>query len=100
MAHRCGCGPNLAPNCLRAGSREPGSPADIYPELADFANALNERQLDAPLVLRDHAQVMSFFDGLDLVEPCVVQLSKWHPQTEVEAAAAAALWGGVARKPA
>jgi hypothetical protein len=74
--------------------------ADIYPELADFANALNERQLDAPLVLRDHAQVTSLFDGLDLVEPGVVQLSKWHPQTEVESAAAAALWGGVARKPA
>jgi hypothetical protein len=72
--------------------------ADIYPELADFARALNERQLDAPLVLRDHAQVASFFDGLDLVEPGVVQLSKWRPQTELEAAAAAALWGGVARK--
>jgi len=74
--------------------------ADIYPELADFAKALNERQLDAPLVLRDHAQVTSFFDGLDLVEPGVVQLSKWRPQSEVESAAAAALWGGVARKPA
>jgi len=66
----------------------------------DFAKALNERQLDAPLVLRDHAEVTSFFDGLELVDPGVVQLSKWHPQTEVEAAAAAALWGGVARKPA
>jgi hypothetical protein len=74
--------------------------ADIYPELADFAKALNERQLDAPLVLRNHAQVASFFEGLDLVEPGVVQLSKWRPQTELESAAAAALWGGVARKPA
>jgi hypothetical protein len=73
--------------------------ADIYPELADFAAALNERQLDAPLVLRDHAQVTSFFEGLDLVEPGVVQLSKWRPQTELESAAAAALWGGAARKP-
>jgi serine/threonine protein kinase len=74
--------------------------ADIYPALTDFATALNERQLDAQLVLRDHAQVTSFFDGLDLVEPGVVQLSKWRPQTEAESAAAAALWGGVARKPA
>jgi hypothetical protein len=74
--------------------------ADIYPELADFARALNERQLDAPLVLRDHAQVTSFFDGLELVEPGVVQLSKWRPQSEAESEAAAALWGGVARKPA
>jgi len=74
--------------------------ADIYPELSDWAKALNERQLDAPLVLRDHAQVTSFFEGLDLVEPGVVQLSKWRPQTELESLAAAALWGGVARKPA
>jgi hypothetical protein len=73
--------------------------ADIYPELAEFARALNERQLDAPLVLRDHAQVTSFFDGLKLVDPGVVQLSKWRPQSELESAAAA-LWGGVARKPA
>lgn len=73
--------------------------ADIYPELTEFARALNERQLDAPLILRDHAQVTSFFDGLDLVEPGVVQLSKWHPDTDLEAAAAAALWGGLACKP-
>ena len=74
--------------------------ADIYPELADWARALNERQLDAPLVLRDRAQVTSFFDGLELMEPRVVQLSKWRPRSELEEAAAAALWGGVARKPA
>jgi hypothetical protein len=51
-----------------------------------------------PLVLRDHAQVTGFFEGLDLVEPGVVQLSKWRPRSEAEAAAAAALWGGVALK--
>ena len=72
--------------------------ADIYPEMTAFAAALNERNLDAPMVLRDHAQVTSFFDGLELVEPGVVQLSKWRPESELEAAAAAALWGGVARK--
>jgi hypothetical protein len=74
--------------------------ADIYPELAEFARALNERQLDAPLVLRDRARVTAFFDGLELVEPGVVQLSKWRPRSEIESAAAAALWGGIARKPA
>ncbi len=74
--------------------------AEIYPELAEWARALNERQLDSPLVLRDQAQVTSFFEGLELLEPGVVQLSKWRPRSEVESAAAAALWGGVARKPA
>ncbi len=51
-------------------------------------------------ICHDHAQVTSFFDGLELVEPGVVQLSKWRPRSELESAAAAALWGGVARKPA
>jgi hypothetical protein len=74
--------------------------AGIYPELAEWAQALNERHIDAPIVLRDHAQVTSFFEGLELVEPGVVQLSKWRPRSEAESAEAAALWGGVARKPA
>ena len=73
--------------------------ADIYPEMTEFARALNERSIDAPLVLRDQAQVTGFFEGLELVEPGVVQLSKWRPQSEAESSAAAALWGGVARKP-
>jgi hypothetical protein len=73
--------------------------ADIYPELTEFAAALNARQLDAPLVLRDRAQVARFFAGLDLVEPGVVQLSKWRPRSAAEAAAPAALWGGVAGQP-
>jgi hypothetical protein len=71
--------------------------ADIYPEMVEFARAFNERATDIPLVLRDHAQVTGFFDGLDLVEPGVVQLSKWRPRSEAESAAAAAVWGGVAR---
>ena len=76
------------------------SPRKFTPNWPSGHWALNERQLDAPLVLRDHAQVTSFFEGLELLEPGVVQLSKWRPRSEVESAAAAALWGGVARKPA
>jgi hypothetical protein len=74
--------------------------ADIYPQLREFAREMNERPVNAAVVLRDRAQVTEFFDGLDLVEPGVVQLSKWRPRSEVEAAAVAALWGAVARKPA
>jgi S-adenosyl methyltransferase len=39
------------------------------------------------------------FDGLDLVEPGMVQASKWRADSEAEAAGPAALWAGVARKP-
>ena len=54
-----------------------------------IAAALNARQLDAPLVLREHTQVTRF----------VVQLSKWRPRSAAESAAPAALWGGVAGRP-
>jgi S-adenosyl methyltransferase len=71
--------------------------ADIYPEMTELARRVNERQPNAPLVLRDRAQVTGFFGGLEPVPPGVVQVSKWRPNSGLEAAAAAALWGGIAR---
>jgi hypothetical protein len=72
--------------------------ADFHPEMTELAGRVNERQPNAPLVLRDRAQVTGFFRGLDLVPPGVVQASKWRPASDLEAAAPAALWAGVARK--
>jgi len=48
---------------------------------------------------RSQAQVATFFDGLELVEPGVVPVQQWRPASAEEAAARAALWGGVGRKP-
>lgn len=53
----------------------------------------------APMVLRDRVQVTRFFDGLELVPPGLVQLSKWRPDSEAESQAVAGLWAGLARKP-
>ncbi len=49
--------------------------------------------------LRDRAGVTRLFDGLELVEPGVVRAAEWRPDTDLEAASPAVLWGGVARKP-
>jgi hypothetical protein len=73
--------------------------ADIYPELAEFARHLSELNPEFAATLRDREQVTRLFDGLDLVEPGVVQISKWRPDSELTARTSAALWGGVARKP-
>jgi hypothetical protein len=71
---------------------------DIFPEeMAAFVRAVNE-QATEKAVLRDCAEVSRFFDGLDLIEPGVVQISKWRPLSEHEAIAPGGLWGGVARK--
>jgi S-adenosyl methyltransferase len=49
--------------------------------------------------MRDRAGVTRLFDGLDLVEPGVVRVSAWRPDSDLEAARPTGLWGGVARKP-
>jgi hypothetical protein len=43
--------------------------------------------------------VTRLFDGLELVGPGVIRAAEWRPDTDLEAASPAALWGGVARKP-
>jgi hypothetical protein len=48
---------------------------------------------------RSQAQVTRFFYGLELIEPGVAPIQQWRPASDDEAAAPAALWGGVARKP-
>ena len=48
---------------------------------------------------RDRAAVARLFDGCELVEPGVVRVARWRPDSELEAARHAAVWAGVARKP-
>jgi hypothetical protein len=53
----------------------------------------------APFVLRTKGQVEGFFDGLRLVEPGLVQLPYWRPDSSVGADAAKIwLYAGVGRK--
>jgi O-methyltransferase involved in polyketide biosynthesis len=72
---------------------------DLYPELRAFAARMSELNPDIPATLRSRRQVRDLFAGLDLIEPGVVQISRWRPESGLEASTAAALWGGVARKP-
>jgi len=65
--------------------------------MAKMAESLNQTMAEK-VTFRDRAGVARFFDGLDLVEPGMVQASKWRPASEAEAASPAALWAGVARK--
>jgi len=72
---------------------------DLYrDQMARFALVLNEN-LSVGTVPRDRAEVSRFFRRLDPVDPGVVQVSAWRPRNEAEGTAAAAVWGGVARKP-
>jgi S-adenosyl methyltransferase len=71
---------------------------DINAEaMAKMAQTLNQMMAEK-VTFRDRAAVARFFDGLELVEPGMVQASKWRPGSEAEAASPAALWAGVALK--
>ena len=73
--------------------------ADIEPErMALMAERLN-RLMAEKVTFRNRAQVDRFFEGLELVEPGMVRVQQWRPDTEIEARSPAALWGGVGRKP-
>jgi len=57
------------------------------------------RYMPVKQTYRTHAEVMRFFEGLEMVDPGLVPVQKWRPDTAAEAARPSALWGGVGRKP-
>jgi len=84
-------------------------PAGSYLALSHPTSDLQQGQVKAmvaqlnslvaeKVTTRDRDQVARFFDGLELVEPGLVNVSEWRPEPG-SAAAPAALWVGVARKP-
>jgi trans-aconitate methyltransferase len=71
--------------------------SDIHAtEIGTAANRLNQ-VMATPVTLRPHAEVARFFDGLDLVEPGLVQLHRWRA-VPADPGAELANYGGVARK--
>ncbi len=73
---------------------------DLLPD----SEAAFEKSLNAHLppqrrhVARPHEVVSGFFAGLQLVEPGLVRVSEWHPDSAEEAATPTILWGGVGAK--
>ena len=68
-------------------------------KMARSMREYNQQARD-PVTTRTHAQVTRFFDGLDLVEPGVVQLHRWRAGTgDLALSRDLANYGGLARKP-
>jgi S-adenosyl methyltransferase len=69
-------------------------------EIAEAYERLNERMGATQGTLRSHEGVARFFDGLEMVEPGLVQLHRWRPEPgapglEFDVPA----YAGVGRKP-
>ena len=71
--------------------------SDIDPEQIAEATARLNQLSRQHFTLRDHAQVLRFFDGLELLEPGVTRVEEWRAP-DLEIRDRSAMWGGVGRK--
>ncbi len=74
--------------------------SDVDQEVAPALRQLSTRMGGTRALPRSHPEVMRFFDGLEMIEPGLVQLHRWRPGTGVaDTRRNLAAYGGVARKP-
>jgi hypothetical protein len=64
-------------------------------EMGETFNRLNAAMAD-PVTLRGRSEMTALLDGPDLVQPGVVQATRWRPDRETDADSQ--MWCGVARK--
>jgi O-methyltransferase involved in polyketide biosynthesis len=68
-------------------------------EMVEFIRRMNEHLREGEThIARRRDVVVSFFDGLELVEPGVVWVADWRPGSDVKPPKPTSMWGGVARK--
>ena len=65
--------------------------------MAEIADRMNELVAEK-VTFRTQAEVLRFFDGLELVEPGLVPVPQWRPASDLQAASPTVMWGGVGRK--
>jgi trans-aconitate methyltransferase len=72
---------------------------DSDPTIARVVAEYNARGIEVRA--RDHGEVSGFFSGLELLDPGVVLVHRWHPDSAAEPLpdSSVAMYGAVARKP-
>jgi S-adenosyl methyltransferase len=73
--------------------------SDIRPDsVADMTRRMNQRLKGPKATVRDRDQVTRFFDGLELLEPGVVEPPQWRPDPGAPAPSDVTIWCGAGRK--
>ncbi len=62
--------------------------------LEDVLGQLMRKQFTS----RNREQVARFFEGMDLVEPGLVRVEEWRPDTEMRGTGGSSLWCAAGRK--
>jgi hypothetical protein len=73
--------------------------SDIRPDsVADMTRRMNQRLKGPKVTVRDRDRVTRFFDGLELLEPGVVEPPQWRPDPGAPAPSDVTIWCGAGRK--
>ena len=67
--------------------------------MAEMTRRVNQRMAGPQATMRDRAAITRFFEGLELIDPGVVQPQQWRPEPGVVSPDQVTAWCGVARKP-
>jgi hypothetical protein len=67
-------------------------------ESVEMARRLN-RLMAQKVTTRGHTELLSFFDGLELIEPGLVREPEWRPGAAGDTGVPSNMWAAVARKP-
>jgi hypothetical protein len=74
--------------------------SDVRPDrVAEMTRRINQRLRGPNATVRDRGQTSRFFDGLELLEPGVVQPPQWRPDPGDPAPPDVPIWCGAGRKP-
>jgi S-adenosyl methyltransferase len=77
-----------------------GHPAsDVQAEASARATSGLNTRLTEPVTFRPRDQVAGFLEGLQVLEPGLVQYPRWRPLPGAESPRAVPAWCAVARKP-
>jgi hypothetical protein len=88
----------VPPGSFVVVTHPPSDMPQLAPGLAESLAKLSQTMAQR-VTPRSREQVSGFFDGVDLIEPGVVPIQQWRPDSNAEATARAGMWGGVGRKP-
>ncbi|MCF6525368.1 SAM-dependent methyltransferase [Streptomyces sp. JJ36] len=73
----------LAPGSLLVVTHASGEGEFKAPDRGAAASGVY-RRIGSPLLMRSREEVLRFFDGWDLVDPGLVAMPRWHPDTPPE----------------
>jgi hypothetical protein len=70
----------------------------LGPERQQGLDDVTDQMIQQDFTYRTREQVARFFAGTDLVEPGLVRVEEWRPESGADPAARSVLWGAVGRK--